>query len=180
MSVSAGSGCHEIRLSLLALTTRLINCVWWRARKPVSGSLCRWPTTELWSIWAEFEEIMVLSAQTSCRTETPTTSVLTYHSHGLSKAGSEPFWLVHQVLDSWSVSLVYPCDPDTTLCNGWVISDSVQFFSFSRFRMFPRTGSRKGGGFYDDLCFYEVSLYGDDESKPPRPIVLAFGYIQSN
>ncbi len=79
-SVSAGSGCHEIKWSLLALTTRLINCVWWRARRPVSGSPCRWPTTELWCTWAEFEEIMVLSAPTTCRTETPTASLLTYHS----------------------------------------------------------------------------------------------------
>lgn len=143
MSVSAGSGCHEIRWSLLALTIRQINCVWWRARKPVSGSLCRWPTTELWSIWAEFEEIMVLSAQTSCRTEMPTTSVLTYHSHGLSKAGSEPFWLVHQVLDSWSVSLVYPCNPDTTLCNG-LVPESFQIQS--SFFLSPGLGCFLGQG----------------------------------
>lgn len=146
MSVSAGSGCHEIRWSLSALTTRLINCAWWRERRPVSGSLCRWPTTELWCTWAEFGEIMVLSAPTSCRTETPTTSVLTYHSDGRFKA----IWLVQQVLDSWSVSLVYPCVPNTTLCNGLVV-ESFQILSscfyFSRFRMFPKTGVTKGRRF---------------------------------
>lgn len=93
MSVSAGSGCHETRWSLSALTTRPINCAWWRARRPVSESPCRWPTIELWSTWAEFEEITVSSAQTTCKRETPTASVLTYHSHGLSKAGWEPFGL---------------------------------------------------------------------------------------